>query len=166
MLSPSKLSLAVAVATATSALLPGCYAASEPRAMTTDAGANGASANDDAEAMTDASALSPTFTNVYAQVLGRRSPSCPTGSMPKGNMSLETQVAAYRALVRVAAAGASCAGGGRVRVVEGNAAASLLVMKLAGTADCGDRMPLGGPYLDQAAIELVSAWIAAGAKDD
>lgn len=38
---------------------------------------------------------------------------------------------------------------------------SYLIQKLEGTA--GDRMPLGGPYLDQAAIDIIRQWITDGA---
>ena len=44
---------------------------------------------------------------------------------------------------------------------------SYLVMKLEGTAGIsGSRMPLGGPFLDQATIDKVKAWIASGAPNN
>jgi hypothetical protein len=50
-----------------------------------------------------------------------------------------------------------------LRVNPGNPDASYIVQKLQGTNAVGARMPRGGPYLSQAQIDLVRAWIAAGA---
>lgn len=50
-----------------------------------------------------------------------------------------------------------------LRVAPGNADASYLVQKIEGRAAVGGRMPLGGPPLPQASIDLVRGWIAAGA---
>jgi hypothetical protein len=50
-----------------------------------------------------------------------------------------------------------------LRVSPGNPDASYLVQKIEGTAAVGGRMPLGGPPLSQAQIDLVRGWIAAGA---
>ncbi len=50
-----------------------------------------------------------------------------------------------------------------LRVNPGNPNASYLVQKLEGTAASGSRMPLGGPFLSQTQVDLVRAWIAAGA---
>lgn len=49
-------------------------------------------------------------------------------------------------------------------VIPGDPANSYLVRKLLGAASItGGRMPLGGPYLDDATTAQVAAWIAAGA---
>jgi methionine-rich copper-binding protein CopC len=50
-----------------------------------------------------------------------------------------------------------------LRVNPGNPDASYLVQKIQGNAAVGGRMPLGGPALSQAQIDLVRGWIAAGA---
>ncbi|MFO1425927.1 MAG: hypothetical protein U1F11_02925 [Steroidobacteraceae bacterium] len=49
------------------------------------------------------------------------------------------------------------------RVAPGDPANSYLVQKIEGRASVGARMPLGGPALSQANIDLVRAWIASGA---
>jgi len=49
------------------------------------------------------------------------------------------------------------------RVNPGNPDTSYLVQKIQGIASVGGRMPLGGPALTQAQIDLVRGWIAAGA---
>ena len=54
-----------------------------------------------------------------------------------------------------------------LRVKPDDPANSYLIRKLEGAADIqGSRMPLGGPFLDQATIDLVKMWIAGGALDD
>jgi len=50
-----------------------------------------------------------------------------------------------------------------LRVNPGNPDTSYLVQKIQGNAAVGGRMPLGGPPLTQAQIDLVRGWIAAGA---
>jgi hypothetical protein len=53
------------------------------------------------------------------------------------------------------------------RVKPGDPANSYLIRKLEGTAGIqGSRMPLDGPFLDQATIDLVKAWIAGGAQNN
>lgn len=79
-----------------------------------------------------------------------------------GALNLSNPTTAYTALVGAAAAGASCAGGGRVRVVAGNPMGSLLYLKLVNMQPCGNSMPRGGT-LTAAQIETVRLWIAGGA---
>ncbi|HEY0768301.1 MAG TPA: CHRD domain-containing protein [Steroidobacteraceae bacterium] len=53
------------------------------------------------------------------------------------------------------------------RVKPGDPDNSYVVQKLQGSAGItGGRMPLGGPYLDQATIDQVRAWISAGAQNN
>lgn len=128
--------------------------------------------------------LAPTFTNVYANVIGARCTSChkPGGSgVTGGLLDLSAPAIAYAALVGVPAAGTSAGSAGvtcaslapsLLRVSPGDATGSLLYdkvqTKLAGTlAECGSPMPLGsGGPLTQAQLDLVSAWIGAGALDN
>lgn len=49
------------------------------------------------------------------------------------------------------------------RVMAGDAENSYIVHKIEGRAAVGERMPLGGPQLSQANIDLIKQWIAAGA---
>lgn len=58
---------------------------------------------------------------------------------------------------------ATVAAAERARVVPGHPQASELLRRVRGQAR--PRMPLGGPYLDDADIALVEAWIAGGARD-
>jgi hypothetical protein len=54
------------------------------------------------------------------------------------------------------------------RVAPNDSANSYLVHKLQGTnlAPGTSRMPLGGPFLDQATIDQVKSWIDAGAQNN
>ena len=79
-----------------------------------------------------------------------------------GALNLATPATAYTALVGAAAAGGSCAGGGRVRVVAGNPMGSLLYLKLVNMQPCGNSMPRGGT-LTAAQIDTVRQWIQGGA---
>jgi hypothetical protein len=53
---------------------------------------------------------------------------------------------------------------GLQRVQAGNADASYLLQKITGTAAVGQRMPLGGPYLPPATIDVIRQWITNGAQ--
>lgn len=90
-------------------------------------------------------------------------PSCHMGPTPTGRMNLEAgNVRA--SLVNVMAQGVQCGGTPNVRVVPGDVQASLIVHKLSDVMPpCGSRMPQGMAPLDPALIDLVRAWIDAGA---
>ncbi|MFT3923957.1 MAG: hypothetical protein QM778_15595 [Myxococcales bacterium] len=106
----------------------------------------------------------PTFAQVYAILSTQCSP-CHTEA-DNGNLDMSTRAKAFTNLVGKAAAGPSCAGMGRVRVIAGNADDSLLVHKLEGTQDCGSRMPRNRTPLPAASIDRIRAWIDAGAKNN
>ena len=88
--------------------------------------------------------------------------SCHTGvgtSLP-GSMNLSSVTASRAALVSVA----SVEQPGVQRVSPGHSATSYLVQKLQGDPGIsGNRMPFGGPFLDQPTIDVVRQWIDAGA---
>jgi hypothetical protein len=50
-----------------------------------------------------------------------------------------------------------------VRVIPGDPDHSLLIQKLEGTQTVGQRMPRGGPFLDQSTINVIRQWITNGA---
>ena len=52
------------------------------------------------------------------------------------------------------------------RVNPGSRDNSYLIRKLEGSATVGARMPLGGPFLDDATIAVIRQWIAAGAPPE
>lgn len=126
--------------------------------------------------------LTPTFTNVYSSVISARCIGChrPGGSgVNAGLLDMSTQDAAYANLVGIAAQGTSagtsgitCASTSLVRVVPSDASTSLLFTKahskLVGElAPCGSPMPPGSSAsLTAAQIDLLGAWINAGAAND
>jgi mono/diheme cytochrome c family protein len=106
----------------------------------------------------------PTLTQLQASVFTPKCSSCHNGvgAVPPGVLNL-TAGGAYKALVNVATNEQP----NLKYVVAGDAANSYLVQKLTGAAGIsGARMPLGGPYLDDATLAQVAAWIAAGAPND
>ena len=52
------------------------------------------------------------------------------------------------------------------RVTPGDPANSYLYRKITGAGITGDRMPQGGPYLNDAQIKLIRDWIRRGAPND
>lgn len=129
--------------------------------------------------------LDPTFTNVYATIIGQRCIGChrPGGSgVVVGMLDMSTPAAAFANLVGVNAAGTGAGTSGitcasvmppLVRVTPGDANNSLIFnkvhSKLVGTlAPCGSPMPLPSTAvpLTAAEVDLISAWITAGAMND
>jgi mono/diheme cytochrome c family protein len=127
--------------------------------------------------------LNPTFTNVYANVIGARCTGCHrpgAGGVTVGMLDMSTQAAAYTNMVGVASAGTgagtsgiTCASIAMPRVAAGNATGSLLFNKVSSKvtgmlAACGSPMPLPATAtpLTQAQVDLIAAWIGAGAMND
>ena len=109
--------------------------------------------------------LQPTLDSIQQNVF---TPTCatagchtgPAGPMLPAGMDLSSADASFANLVGVE----SLEVAGTPRVAPNDADASYLVMKLEGAAGiAGEQMPFGGPYLDQATIDVIRAWIDAGA---
>ena len=118
-----------------------------------------------------------TFTEVYTTVMSSGSPSCTDhhsgGTSAAGNLDMSSQKLAYTNLVGVPAAGPECGpegldgGAPEIRVVAGNAAASLLYQKLLGAQPlCGGAMPALGDAVSATQLALVKSWIENGAPND
>jgi len=106
-------------------------------------------------------AAAPTLAQLQSSIFTPRCSGCHNGSgggLP-GSMNLSSQSATASALVNVTSQEVSSL----KRVQPGDPDASYLVRKLEGTQTVGERMPFGGPYLDQATINQVRQWIQAGA---
>lgn len=100
-----------------------------------------------------------------------------TGAPFAGNLDLSDAVA-WENLVGVAPANPAAAAAGLLRVEPGDPQGSFLLRKVCvaahGAALCpeplpaawGSRMPLVGPALDAAEVELIREWILAGAPDE
>jgi uncharacterized protein (TIGR03118 family) len=102
-----------------------------------------------------------TLASLQSSVFTPRCTGCHSGGgggLP-GSMNLSSTAATYNALVNVASEQV----GSLSRVQPGNPDVSYLVRKLEGTQTVGERMPQGGPFLNQATINQVRSWIQAGA---
>jgi uncharacterized protein (TIGR03118 family) len=86
----------------------------------------------------------------------------PSGALP-GSQDLSTAAKSFASLVNVASHELPAL----LRVKPGDPAGSYIIQKLEGAAGIsGQRMPLGGPFLDQATIDQIKSWIAAGAANN
>jgi hypothetical protein len=107
----------------------------------------------------------PTLSQLQASIFTPRCSGCHSGvggALP-GSMNLTSATATHTALVGVASQEQPAV----LRVAAGNATGSYVVQKLEGAPTItGDRMPQGGPFLDQATIDQVKAWINAGASNN
>ena len=102
-----------------------------------------------------------TLADLQANVFGPRCSGCHFGGgagLP-GSMNLSSAQSTFAALVNVASIEVPTL----QRVKPNDPDNSFLIHKLEGTQTAGQRMPAGGPFLDQATIDQVRAWITAGA---
>ena len=107
----------------------------------------------------------PTFSEVY-EIIENRCANCHGMRGPK-RLPMGTEQLAYESLVGVE----SMSEPGMNRVEPGSPEESFLICKLLEDDTCrklaargGMRMPLGGEPLTEKEIQLISDWIAAGAK--
>jgi hypothetical protein len=109
------------------------------------------------------SGVQPTLQSIQENVFTPICSACHTGptgpNLPAG-MDLSSATASLASLVQVP----SIELPSTVRVERGDADSSYLVQKLEGTASVGDRMPRGGPFLDQATVDAIRSWIDNGAN--
>jgi hypothetical protein len=107
----------------------------------------------------------PTLTQLQAAIFSPICSACHNGqgaNLP-GVMNLTNAPASFAALVNIASRQQPTV----MRVAPNTPDASYLVRKIEGAAGiAGSRMPLGGPFLDQATIDQVRAWISAGAQNN
>jgi hypothetical protein len=104
----------------------------------------------------------PTFTEVQTEVFDQSCvfSACHKGASPAGEMNLELD--AYDDIVNVP----STQHATKVRVKPGDPSGSYLMDKLLNMPVMGtDEMPPGAP-LSEARIDMIRAWIEAGALDD
>jgi Big-like domain-containing protein len=83
----------------------------------------------------------------------------PPGSILPAGMDLSSTTASFSSLIDIASEQEPSIS----RVATGDSSNSYLVDKLEGTAETGSQMPLGGPFLDQATIDVIRRWIDSGA---
>jgi uncharacterized protein (TIGR03118 family) len=108
-----------------------------------------------------------TLSQIQQTVFSPRCAGCHNGSQPPGGAlpgSLDLRSGSTFASV---VAVASLEQPALARVAPGDPAQSYVIRKLEGAPGIsGSRMPLGGPFLDQAAIDDVKSWIADGAPNN
>jgi len=108
-----------------------------------------------------------TLSQIQSQVFTPKCAGCHDGSNASGgalpgSMNL-TAGNSFANLVNVA----SHEQPGLMRVKPGDPANSYVIHKLEGAASIsGSRMPLGGPFLDQATLDSIKSWIASGAPNN
>lgn len=83
---------------------------------------------------------------------------CHGAPQSQGLTNFAYDEATAKALVGEQDPSSLCSGGG-ILFNPDNAASSLVVQKMRGTASCGGQMPLGSPPLDDATISCVEDWI-------
>lgn len=105
--------------------------------------------------------FSPTLDDIYANVLNPMCLECHNDQTGLG-WSATSKQTAWNTLVNQDLA--FCASG--KRVIPGDPNNSGLVQALEGTSPCLDQMPLGDPPLPQPTIDIIRAWITAGALFD
>jgi uncharacterized protein (TIGR03118 family) len=108
-----------------------------------------------------------TLTQLQTQIFTPKCASCHNGSSPPGGALPGSQDLraghTFTSLVNVA----SLESPTLMRVKPGDSANSYVIHKLEGGPNIqGVRMPQFGPFLDQATIDMVKAWIDAGAQDN
>jgi hypothetical protein len=119
-----------------------------------------------------AAAPAATFTQIYAMMFpmatNARCDAChsmPANDIANGNLEMgKTQLSAYTALVGRSSTSSRCMA--QPLVVPNHPEMSLLFQKLSPTPPCGSRMPLGGAAFNDAQMEMIRSWIAAGAAND
>lgn len=111
----------------------------------------------------DNGALGPTLSSIQDNVFTPICTQCHSGPTPAGNLNLE-KGKSFANLV-----GIKRQFDPEVRVVAGSAKTSFIIDKLEDNnlgGSRGDRMPLGGPFLDQETIDVIRQWIDAGAENN
>jgi hypothetical protein len=147
---------------------------------TSDAAADAAQELDaaaEADAAPDAAggpdAGTPTFTSIYVDIISPNCLNCHSQPLPSdSNLYMGTQQDAYSDLVNVTAAGEACGvplfdgAALPIRVIPGDAADSLLYLKITNTQHCGSGMPLDSDPLSAGQILAIKTWIDQGAAND
>lgn len=103
--------------------------------------------------------LGPTFDAIQANILTPICEQCHSGATAPASLRLDA-ANSYTLLVGVPSREQPSI----LRVRAGDPDNSYLIQKLEGRAATGERMPAGLPPLQQAEIDVIRAWIAAGAQ--
>ena len=102
--------------------------------------------------------LQPTLASIQDNVFTPICTACHTGGGAPQGLQLDAGVSASK-LINVPVPRDP----NQIRVIPGDPDNSFLIHKLEGTQNIGQRMPLGGPFLDPSTIAVIRQWIANGA---
>lgn len=109
----------------------------------------------------------PNWDSIYTNVFEPLCKSCHSAGRTdyriESQMDLSDANIAYAEMVGVPATGAFCKDRSLTHIAPSDVAGSFFLAKLDANPECGERMPLGGPYISAAVLEPIRAWIAAGA---
>ncbi|HEY6642114.1 hypothetical protein [Povalibacter sp.] len=103
--------------------------------------------------------LAPTFASIQQNVFTPICTGCHVGAQAPLGLRLD-EASSYAMLVNAPSAEVPSL----MRVRPGDPDGSYLLHKLQGSAAIGGRMPLGGPPLPQATIDVIRQWITDGAQ--
>jgi uncharacterized protein (TIGR03118 family) len=137
------------------------------RAVATDGNGNVGSSGLLTVSVANTAAPAVTLTQIQQTVFSPRCAGCHNGSQPPGGAlpgALDLRAgSSFASLVAVASLERQTL----ARVAPGEPGNSYVIQKLEGAPGIsGARMPFGGPFLDQATIDEVKSWIAAGAPNN
>jgi mono/diheme cytochrome c family protein len=137
------------------------------KAVATDTDAHVGTSTNLSLTVANAVAVTVTLSQLQTQVFTPKCAICHTGTAPaSGPLPASQNLTAgnsYANLVGVSSAEVPTL----LRVKPGDPVNSYLIQKLEGSAGIvGSRMPQGGPFLDQPSIDLIKAWITAGAPNN
>jgi len=109
----------------------------------------------------------PNWDSIYTGVLVPLCRSCHSAGRTdyriESKMDLSDADISYAELVGVTSTGAFCIERSLVHIAPSNVDGSFFLSKLEADPVCGERMPLGGPYIPDAVMAPIREWIAAGA---
>ena len=105
--------------------------------------------------------MQPTWRSIQDNIFTPICTVCHTGNGAPENLQLN-EANSYAMLVNVT----SSQEPSFMRVAPGDPNNSYLIQKLEGSAASGSRMPQGGPFLTQPAIDIVRQWISDGALNE
>lgn len=109
----------------------------------------------------------PNWDSIYTKVVEPLCKACHSAGRTdyrvESQLDLSDADIAYTQIVGIRATGAFCKDRGLTHVVPSDVAGSFFLAKLRAGPQCGERMPLGGPYIPEPVLEKIAEWIAAGA---
>jgi hypothetical protein len=116
----------------------------------------------------------PTFSAIFSEILSKNTEySCDSPCHALTNMRVDVDPkTTYSQIIDVPASGMGlnntpgCGTSGMKLIVPGKPEESLLYLKVQAAPPCGERMRIGGPYLNDRELEQIKQWIQMGAQNN